>query len=50
MKVMRCKKLGGKEVPRSCRVLNGKKDYCKDLFVTNEKRVNYDTKRYVTKE
>ena len=37
MKVMRCKKLGGREVPRSCHVLNGRKDYCKDLFVTDEK-------------
>ena len=33
---MRCKKLGGREVPRSCHVLNGRKDYCKDLFVTDE--------------
>ncbi len=37
MKVMRCKKLGYREVPRSCHVLNGRKDYCKDLFVTDEK-------------
>ena len=37
MKVMRCKKLGGREVPRSCRVLNGRKDYCKALFITDEK-------------
>ena len=25
MKVMRCKKLGGRKVPRSCHVLNGRK-------------------------
>lgn len=37
MKVARCKKLGDREVPRSCRVLNGRKDYCKDLFVTDKK-------------
>ena len=34
---MRCKKLGGQEVPCSCHVLNGRKDYCKDLFITDEK-------------
>lgn len=33
---MRCKKLGGREVPHSCHVLNGRKDYCKDFFVTLE--------------
>ena len=38
MKVMRCKKLGGREVPCSCHVLNGRKDYCKDLFITDEKK------------
>ena len=37
MKVMRCKKLGNREVPHSCRVLNRRKDYCKDLFVTDKK-------------
>ena len=37
MKMMRCKKLGGREVPHSCSVLNGIKPYCKDLFVTDEK-------------
>ena len=37
MEVMRCRKLGGREIPRSCHVLNGRKDYCKDLFVTDEK-------------
>lgn len=36
---MRCKKLGGQEVPRSCRVFNGRKDYCEDLFITDEKKV-----------
>lgn len=40
VKVVRCKKLGGREVPRSCHVLNGRKNYCKDLFVTDEKRCN----------
>lgn len=39
MKVWRCKKLGCREVPRTCHVLNGRKDYCKDLFVTDEKDV-----------
>jgi len=34
---MRCKKLGYREVPRSCHVLNRRKDYCKDLFVIDEK-------------
>lgn len=42
MKVMRCKKLGFREVPRSCHVLNGRKDYCKDLFVTDEKDVDLE--------
>ena len=31
-KVLRCKKLGGREVPKSCHVLNGRKESCKDLF------------------
>ena len=39
MKVMRCKKLGGKEVPRSCHILNKRKDYCKDLFITDEESI-----------
>ena len=39
MKVIQCKKLGGREVPRSCRVLNKRKDHCKDLFETDEKSV-----------
>ena len=39
MKVMRCKKLEGREVPHSCHVLNERKDDCKDLFVTDEKGV-----------
>ena len=39
MKVLRCKKLGGREVPHSCHVLNGRKDNCKDLFVTDEKSI-----------
>ena len=42
MKVMRCKKLGGKEVPRTCHVLNGRKNYCEDLFETDEKGVIKD--------
>ena len=42
MKVMRCKLLEGREIPLSCRVLNGRKDYCKDLFVTDEKCVIKD--------
>ena len=33
---MRCKKLGGRIVPKSCRVLNGRKNYCEDMFVTEE--------------
>ena len=37
MKVMRCKKLGGRKVPRSCHVLNGRKDNCESLFETDEK-------------
>lgn len=37
MKVMRCKKLGGREVPQSCHVLNGRKDYGESLFETDEK-------------
>lgn len=37
MKVMRCKKLGGKTVPQSCHVLNGRKDSCESLFETDEK-------------
>ena len=37
MKVMRCKKLGGRKVPQSCHVLNGRKDYCDSLFETDEK-------------
>ncbi len=28
--------LRGREVPPSCHVLNGRKDCCKDLFVTDE--------------
>ena len=39
---MRCKKLGGREVPPSCHFLNGRKDYCKDLFVTDEKEIIKD--------
>ena len=31
MKVMRCKKLGDKEVLHSYHVLNRKKEYCKNL-------------------
>lgn len=42
MKVMRCMKLGGRELPRSCHVLNGRKVYCKDLFVTEEEGVIKD--------
>lgn len=42
MKVMRCKKLGCREVQRSCHVLNKRKDYCKDLFETDEKSVIKD--------
>ena len=42
MKVMLCKKLGGRKVPRSCRVLNGRKEYCKDLFVIDEKGIIKD--------
>lgn len=42
MKVMRCMQLRDKETPSSCHVLNGRKDYCKDLFVTNEKSVIKD--------
>ena len=42
MEVMRCRKLGGREVPRSCHVLNGRKDYCEHLFVTDEKVVIKD--------
>lgn len=40
MKVMRCQQLGGREVPHSCHVLNGRKDYCENLFVTDEKKCN----------
>lgn len=36
MKVKRCKKLGGRKVPQSCHVLNGRKDYCESLFATDE--------------
>lgn len=36
MKVMRCMQLRGKKVPSCCHVLNGRKDYCEDLFVTDE--------------
>lgn len=42
MKVMRCMQLRGRKVPRSCHVLNGRKDYCKDLFVTDEEGVIID--------
>ena len=42
MELMRCKKLGGREVPRSCHVLNGRKDGCKDSLVTDEKGVIKD--------
>jgi len=42
---MRCKKLGGREVPRSCHVLNGRKNYCKDLFIAIEASKGiYETK------
>lgn len=44
MKVLRCMKLRGREVPHSCYVLNGRKDYCKDLFVTDEKGVIKDNR------
>ena len=36
MKVMRCKKLNGKKVPRSCHFLNGRKEHCDDFFETDE--------------
>lgn len=39
---MRCKKLGGREVPRSCHVLNKRKDYCKDLSITDEENTIKD--------
>lgn len=42
MKVVRYRKLGGREVPRSCHVLNGRKSHCKDLFITDEKGVIKD--------
>ena len=34
MKVIRCKLLGGREIPPTCYVINGRKDYCKNLIVT----------------
>ena len=37
MKVMRCMQLRGRELPSSCHVINGRKNYCKALFVTDEK-------------
>lgn len=36
--VLRCKRLGGREVPKSCHVLNGRKEFCKELFFTDEKQ------------
>jgi len=36
MKVMRCKLSRDRQVPRSCHVLNKRKDYCENLFVTDE--------------
>lgn len=32
MKEYRCAKLGGKICPRSCHVLNGRKNQCKDFM------------------
>ena len=42
MKLVRCKKLGGQEIPRSCHVLNGRKNYCKYFNFTykNFKEIN----------
>ena len=42
MKVMRCKLLEGREVPHTCHVLNKRKDYCENLFVTDEKGIIKD--------
>lgn len=36
---MRCKQLGGREVPRSCHILTKRKNYCKYLFITDEEGI-----------
>ena len=33
MKEYRCRKLGGKLVPKSCHVLNRRKEHCESLMV-----------------
>ena len=42
IKVMRCKKLGGRKIPRSCHILNKRKYYCEDLFITDEESIIKD--------
>lgn len=36
--VLRCGKLGGREVPKSCHVLNGRKEFCKDLMCDEQEK------------